>query len=168
VATNIDTTVELNKLIAQQNQLYLTQAKIMRGQMLLLKNMLEMFQQLDPRQFTDGWNELNSAMQEAEESMQQIAGSSQETMGAMNGVLKEGSSSIMSMSGGFKLMGKSLMALAGPVGIVSLLSDGLDMAMNAGEGLVNIVQSVISSLGNLAISIITLPFKMLEALLTRA
>lgn len=168
MATNIDTTIELNKLIAQQNQLYLTQAKIMRGQMLLLKNMLEMFQQLDPTQFTAGWNELNAVMQEAEESMESMAGSSQETMGTMNSVLKEGSASAKGLGGGFKIMGKSLMALAGPVGIVSLLSDGLDMAMNAGEGLIGIITSVVSGLGNLAISIITLPFKMLEALLTRA
>lgn len=41
MATNIEITAQLNKLLAEQNQLYLNQAKIQRGQLAVMQAMAE-------------------------------------------------------------------------------------------------------------------------------
>lgn len=165
MASNIDTTAELNKLIQQQNQLYLTQAKIMKGQMAMLQQIAGLFQSIDPRQFVDGWTDTSKAIDEAEKSLEKMSGTSQQTLGSLAGVLKQGSGGVGVFSGALTKMGKGLMALATPVGIISMLSDGLDTAGNAAMGLVNIIGSVASAIGDLAVAIITAPFKMFMGLI---
>lgn len=165
MATNIETTVELNKLLQQQNQLYLTQAKIMRGQMLMLKQMLDLFKQLDPRVLSEGWNELGDSIRDAEEAMESVSSSSQQTLGAVSSTLKQGNASMVKMGGSLKGLGKGLIALAGPVGIIATLSGGLETAMSAGEGLFNVMTSVVSAITNVGVAIITAPFKMLQTLI---
>ncbi|MFA6049840.1 MAG: hypothetical protein WC761_01465 [Candidatus Paceibacterota bacterium] len=165
MATNIDTAVELNKLLQQQNQLYLTQAKIMRGQMVMLKQMLDLFKQIDPKSLQQGWSEFGDSVKEAEEAMNSMASSSQETLSSVTGAVSKGSSTMLKMGGNLKGLGKGFLALAGPVGILATMSGGFETAMSAGEGLLNVLMSVASGIGNVAIAIITAPFKMLQTLI---
>jgi len=165
MASNIDTTAELNKLLQKQNELYLTQAKIMRGQMAMMKQMVEMFQQLNPQELTSGWNELGGAMEGASENVENAAGSGQQMLAGMTEAVEQGSSAMGDMGSRLKKLGKGLMALAGPVAIMETLHSGMQIAVSAASGLANIMMSVGSAIGNVAIAIITAPFKMLSTLI---
>jgi len=168
MASNIDTTLELNKLLAQQNQLYADQAKLMKGQMVMLRQMAEMLKNLDPRILAEGWGEMTEAMQGAEAGLAGMGGAGQQSLGDMNETLDSGVESMLEMGQSLKGLGKGLMAIAGPAAIIETLGDALSIAGSVGLGLVNTMMSVASAIGNVAISIITAPFKMLSTLMNNA
>ena len=165
MASNIDTTIELNKLLVQQNQLYADQAKLMKGQMAMMRQMAEMLRQLDPSALAGGWGEMSDAMSAAEEGMASAAGSGQQNLGAMNEVLEDGITHTKAMGKSLKAMGKGLMAIAGPAAIIETLGRALSIASSFGMGLVSTMMTVAESIGNVAISILTAPFKMLSSLM---
>lgn len=165
MASNIDTTAELNKLLQKQNELYLTQAKIMRGQMAMMKQMVEMFQQLNPQELTQGWNEFGGAMEGAGEAVESSMSSGQQILAGMTEEVQEGTSSIGGMSKMLKKMGKGMMALSGPAMLITTISRGFEVAASMATGFTSILFSVAEGMKNVAVAIITMPFKMLSGLI---
>jgi hypothetical protein len=168
MASNIDTTIELNKLIAQQNQLYAEQAKIIKGQIAMIRQMAEMLKQINPKANVGGWEDLSSAVEEAGKSVHSMGGSSQEILGTMNEVIEEGIEGFKGMGRTLAGVGKGLIALAGPAAIVKTLGNAITIVGSAATGVVNIMQSLGSAIVNVGVAIITAPFKMLHSLMNSA
>lgn len=165
MASNIDTTLELNKLLAQQNELYAEQAKIMKGQVAMIRQMAEMLKQVDPRAYSGGWDEMNESMEAVRDNLSSVAGSGQQNLGELNEVLEDGVEGLMGMGKSLKSVGKGLIALAGPAAIIKTLGNALTIAGSVAAGVANSMLSVASAITNVGISIITAPFKMLRTLM---
>lgn len=165
MASNIDTAVELNKLLHQQNQLYADQAKMIKGQMAMMRQMVEMLRSLDPRTLTEGWGELQGAMGSTQEQLEAAGESGQQNLGSLGEIFKESSGGAQVLGKSLKSVGKGMMALSVPMAIVRTLGNIFDMAASAATGMVGVLGTVVDSLKNVAISIITAPFKLLHTLM---
>lgn len=165
--SNIESTEQLNKLLQQQNQLYLAQAKLMRGQASLLSQIVEITQQVDPSKMTRGMTEFDDAVRQVAETIGDFGSESQAQFGNIEKYLSKSNRGMKTGGLEAKKYGKALIGIGIAGEALNKVAAGFNLIKNAMTGGLGIIFDVISAMGNLAVSILTIPFKMLNALISQ-
>lgn len=72
MATNIEITAQLNKLLSEQNQMYLAQAKIQKGQLAIMQAMAEAMGSVDVSKMNDSMSALTDQINAADEALNKM------------------------------------------------------------------------------------------------
>lgn len=163
----IKETQQLNELLEYQKKLFEEQENALKGQLRVMQQLVQTIRNLNLETAGRGLEELNSAVKNAADSVEKL-GQGQQTMQKINGAAKEVSDNLDDLAGNTEKFGKKLLKLAPVVATVEGLAAGFQFSMNAMSGLLNVTRGLIGSMFNLAASIISVPFKMLNGLMEMA
>lgn len=163
----IKETQELNELLEEQNKLYEEQEKLLKGQLSIMQQLTQTMRNLNLETAARGLEDLNSAVKNASESVEQL-GEGQQTMSRLNDAAEEANENLENLASSAEKFGRKLLKLAPIVATVEGLASGFQFSMNAMSGLLNVTKGLIGSMFNLAASIIAVPFKMLNGLMEMA
>jgi len=165
---NIETTAELNKLLREQNKIFAVQAKIMRGQMATAKAMAEALGQVTPERLSKSFEEMNAAIKGADEAMKEFTTSGQSNLANMGEAAEKNTGLFGKFTKGLDGLGKK----ATLIGFLGSTLEGLatsgKLVWSAFSTLFDITKTLIGTFASFAVSIITGPFKMLNALMEYA
>lgn len=156
---------QLTELLEQQNKLYAAQGQMLKTQIGLMKQLQDVFSQLDFKDKSEDLNDFNSIIEEAVGEMEGFSKTSQSAMGNMSKAMLKSQKDADKMGGSIDKLVKKGPMLASVVLAFDGMTEGIKFSMNAMTAMGSVVGTVVGSLTNLAFSIITLPFKMLQGLI---
>jgi hypothetical protein len=164
---SIETTKEMNKLLAQQSKLYEVQARVMKSQLFAMRQLVEVLRGANVEELTKGMEQFDKAVDEAAQSVDQFSQSKQ-VMDALGDSLEAGGKKAGTMSKGLDGMAKKLQKIA--VGALALkgLKQGFDLTASAISSVVSLAGSLVGSLFNLGAAILSIPFKIIGALMNQS
>jgi len=163
----IEETKQLNELLETQKKLYNEQNAAIKSQLSMMQQMVSVLRSLDLERVGRNIEGLNSAVNSAAESVEKL-GQGQQTMQQINRVAEEMDDSLERLAAGAENFGQKLLKLAPVVATLEGLGAGLTFSMNVMGGLITVGQSLVGTMFNLAASIISVPFKMLNGLMEMA
>jgi len=165
---NIDTTVELNKLLKEQNKLLQAQAKIMKSQAATMKAMVTSMRNMPVEDVNRSFQEMNNAIKDADAALEDFASDQQQAFSDVASGAEEAEEGIKSMTDRLIDAGKKSVV----IGVLVQAFTGLNAGVRAGLGffksLISVATTLMSTFWNLTTSIIAIPFKMLTALMNEA
>lgn len=168
MANPVDIANELNKLILQQNQNLLNQAKIQRNQLSMMQKMVAMLQEVNPAALSQGYRELEESIAGVDEQLEKLGGSNQE---AMQRQVAETAKAIDSTNKYQMALQKAekwskKMTQAGLT--FGLVGKTLRLVGSFAGGFLSVMTQVGKSIISIGASIIAAPFKMLGGLMEAA
>lgn len=168
MATNIEIAAELNKLLQEQVKIIDEQNKSLKEQVKLSEAVIDSFSKMKNIKSSEPINALNNSINQTKKSSDEFTGSFSQ---GLNQIAKRtflADKTTKNFMGRLdKLVKYPVKLLAFEQGMVGFAT-GMQLANSALGSMLDITGSVITSLGQLAISIVTLPFKMLNVLMAEA
>lgn len=165
---NIETTVELNKLLKEQNKLLQAQAKIMKSQAASMKAMITSMQKMPVEEVSKSFQEMNDAIKDADKALEDFSSDQQKAFEGLNEGAQKATNNVSDMTDKIIEAGKKSVVIGG----VATAFMGLNAGLRAGLGLFGSLASVAGTLTktffSLTASIIAIPFKMMSALMEEA
>jgi hypothetical protein len=168
MATNIDLAAELNKLLTDQLKIVEEQNKSLKEQIKLSEAIVETFSKVKTKKTTDAVNNLNNSVKDAAKSGKEFTGSFAE---GLNTVAKRTFLADKSTKGLVSTLDKLVkypIRLLAFEGALSGFHQGIQLSNSLLGTLIGTAQATVVAMGNLGISILTLPFKMLNVLMAEA
>lgn len=165
---NIETTVELNKLLKEQNKLLQAQAKIMKSQAATMKAMMASMQKMPVEDVSKSFQAMNDAIKDADKALDEFSTDQEKMLSDVSKGADEAASSFDSMSEKLKKAGTQGIWISTAIITFQQLNQGLQAGVGAMQSMVSVAATLSKSLLSLGVSIITAPFKMLNALMQEA
>lgn len=163
---SIDVITEINKLLTQQNALYASQAKMLKGQIAMTEKLVQVMSQFNTNQAKDSIEELNNVISETGDKLEELGTSSQ---GSLSNVAKHAETAAKkaaNLEKNFTKAGKATGFFAKAQVIFGSLAKDVSFTASVFTSFAGIVGTVSSALLNVGISILTIPFKMLNGMIS--
>lgn len=161
----IEQTAEMVALLEKQNKLYAAQGQMIKGQMAMMQQLQTMMGAMSFEKNTQELGDFQDVLSEAVDEIESYAGTTQSSMDKMS----------KSLTGAEKLANKFGMSLdklkgkAKGLAVIAVTLDGMkegfDFSINSVMGLTNVLTTAAGAVMNLGVSILTLPFKILQGLI---
>lgn len=168
MATNIEITAQMNKMLADQNQLLLVQAKIQRGQLAIMQQMAEAMGNVDVSKLNENFKQINDQIEAADAALKKMEQTGQTATGnvasggkKMKSALEAASDAAGDAAKNIEKMNVAAMAIDGAIA-------GFQATFNILGGVKNILKNVISTFGQFALSVIRFPFALWSFLFEKA
>ena len=168
MATNIEITAQMNKMLADQNQLLLVQAKIQRGQLAIMQQMAEAMGNVDVSKLNENFKQINDQIEAADAALKKMEQTGQTATGnvasggkKMKSALEAASDAAGATAKNIEKINVAAMAIDGAIA-------GFQATFNILGGVKNILKNVISTFGQFALSVIRFPFALWSFLFEKA
>jgi len=171
MATNIEITAQLNKMLVEQNQLYLIQAKIMRGQLAVMQQMAEAMGTVDVSKNVNAFNQLNDALAEVEGKLEDLSKSTQASEASvkkMMGTTDAAGRSLKKAATFSEQLGEELMKVSPAALAVDGAMRGLEFSFNLLSGGINILKSIANGVWGVAKALLAMPFEIWDSIMAKA
>lgn len=155
----------MTELIEKQNKLYAAQSQMLKGQLGILKQMKDIFANINFHEKGQELEGFTEVIQEAAGDIENFGKSSQNSMAAISASMKKATMDSGKFGGTIDNITKKGPAIAVLALAFDGMTEGIKFSMNAMTSLGSIAGTVIGSLTNLGFAIVTLPFKMLQGLI---
>lgn len=163
----IKETQQLNELLKQQAALYDQQKESLDGQLNVMKGLLEAVRNMNLETTARGLEQLNTAVKNTGKSVEELE-RGQQTMQRLNESAQEAGENVDELATSAQRFGEKMLKLAPVAATIEGIAAGLQFSTNVMSGLIGTTRSLIGSMFNLAASIISVPFKMLNGLMEMA
>lgn len=168
MATNIEITAQMNKMLADQNQLLLVQAKIQRGQLAIMQQMAEAMGNVDVSKLNENFKQINDQIEAADAALKKMEQTGQTATGnvasggkKMKSALEAASDAAGDAAKNIEKMNVAAMAIDGAIA-------GFQATFNVLGGVKNILKNVISTFSQFALSVVRFPFALWSFLFEKA
>lgn len=168
MATNIEITAQMNKMLADQNQLLLVQAKIQRGQLAIMQQMAEAMGNVDVSKLNENFKQINEQIEAADAALKKMEQTGQNATGnvasggkKMKSALEAASEAAGDAAKNIEKINVAAMAIDGAIA-------GFQATFNVLGGVKNILTNVISTFGQFALSVVRFPFALWSFLFEKA
>lgn len=168
MATNLETSIELAKIIEQQNKLYEQQTAMLKTQLGIMERLVETMDSFRPGDRTQEIEDLNDTLDTMSESMEDFGSKSSISNDTFNKLAESMLGNTSRMGDGMKKFGKAGMLLSPVVGVVSTLGGGFKFLFNTFKAGFSIAKTAIGSIVNLGMAVVAFPFNMLKGLIELA
>jgi hypothetical protein len=168
MASNIEITAQLNKMLLEQNQLYLTQAKIQRGQLAIMQQMAEAMGNVDVSKLNENFKQINDQIEAADAALKKMEESGQNAVGNVAGGSKKMKDALNSASDAAGQAAKNIEKMNVAAMAIDGAIAGFQTTFNILGGVKNILKNVISTFGQFALSVIRFPFALWSFLFEKA
>lgn len=165
---NIDTTIQLNKLIAEQNKMFSVQSQMMKGQLATMKAMVATLGKLPADKVAQSFEEMEKAIKDADEAVNEFGSNSQAAMGDVSKAAEEGAEKTATFTERIEKLAEKSMVFATIATSLGGFIGGLKLSVSVMQSLVSVATTLASTLFDVGVAIITAPFKMLNALMDYA
>ena len=168
MATNIEITAQMNKMLADQNQLLLVQAKIQRGQLAIMQQMAEAMGNVDVSKLNENFKQINDQIEAADAALKKMEQTGQTATGnvasggkKMKSALEAASDAAGATAKNIEKINVAAMAIDGAIA-------GFQATFNVLGGVKNILKNVISTFSQFALSVVRFPFALWSFLFEKA
>lgn len=171
MASNIEITAQLNKMLVEQNQLYITQAKIMRGQLAIMQQLAEAMGDVDVSKQTQSFAELNSMLEEVEEKVEELSKSTQASDASVKkliGSTKDAAKGLKKAASEAEKFGNQLLEISPAALAVDGAIRGLEFSNNILGSMFNIFKSIGSAIWGVTKALLAMPFEIWDAIMSKA
>lgn len=165
MASNLETTLEIAKIIEQQNKLYAQQSSMLKGQLAIMEQLARTMKEINPADNKQDIEEFNDALEKMSENVEELGSSSTIGMESFNKLAESMMGQTNKLGGSMKKFGKAGMLLAPVVGVVNMVGGGFKLLFNTFKAGFGIAKATIGAVANLGMSIIAFPFQMLKGLI---
>lgn len=162
-----DQIASMNKMLQQQNKLYEAQAKIQKSQLMVMRQMANTFQQMDMSQSAESIQQMNQALDEASNAINQL-GEQSDSINQINEQAETTSQLFENVSKKVGQFGEKMMQLSPAMGAIEGLRKGMQATSVSITSVIGLAQQLISTAWNLSTAIISIPWKMLNGLMSMA
>ncbi len=168
MATNIEITAQLNKMLAEQNQLYLNQAKIQRGQLAVMQAMAEAMGDVDVSKFNESMKNINDQINAADEALKKMGSSGQKAGNEVSRNMSQARTNTESVANAIEdatnKTQKFVVAAAAYEGAVK----GFQFSFNVLTSIVSVLGTAISRVGQFAMAVLRFPLNIWNFLFEKA
>lgn len=169
MATNIDIQQQLNDLLEQQSKIMEAQAKMMKSQISLAQDLVDSLSKINYKSVAEDVTATQEAVDKAQASTSKFGGASQTVYEQVTQSVEEAAKSML----GFNDQTLDAIEKVGKLGFIagSAMSGfiaGLKFTGNSLKTVLSLGTGMLGFLGDLAASIIAIPFKMLSGLISMA
>lgn len=165
MATNLDLQQQLNQLLVEQNKLLETSAKLAKDQVTLTTQLVATMQKANYKDVARDIEDTNAAVGRANETAKNFGSTNQDVFDRVNAAMQEAKKKEEELEKGFTnlwgVIKKGSVAASAIDGFVQ----GLRFTGNMLKTVTSGAMGLVGSLGHLAASIISIPFKMLSGLI---
>lgn len=169
MATNIDIQQQLNDLLEQQSKIMEAQAKMMKSQISLAQDLVDSLSKINYKGVAEDVENISDAVDKAQATTSKFGGTNQTVFEQVTQSVEEAAKSLL----GFNDQTLDAIEKVGKLGFVagSAMSGfiaGLKFTGNSMRTVLSLGTGMLGFLGDLAASIIAIPFKMLSGLISMA
>jgi len=168
MATNIEITAQMNKMLADQNQLLLVQAKIQRGQLAIMQQMAEAMGNVDVSKLNDNFKQINEQIEAADAALKKMEQTGQAAAGNVAAGGKKMKTALNAVSDAAGDVAKNIEKVNVAAMAIDGAIAGFQTTFNVLGGVKNILKNVISTFGQFALSVIRFPFALWGFLFEKA
>lgn len=162
---SIEQTAELNKLLEKQNKLLSVQEQMLKNQLGLLTQITDMYDKMDMSEQTQQTQDFDRIVQDVAKNMDQVGKSSQSTLEAIAQQMIENNQETTGFSNSLQKLLDKAPQISGWGFAFEGAAQGIMFTGSALTSLSSIATTAFSSMFNLATSILTFPFKILQGLI---
>ena len=165
MATNLDLQQQLNQLLVEQNKLLEASAKLAKDQVTLTTQLVATMQKANYKDVARDIEDTNAAVGRANETAKNFGSTNQDVFDRVNAAMQEAKKKEEELEKGFtNLWGVTKKGSAAASAIDGFVQ-GLRFTGNMLKTVTSGAMGLVGSLGHLAASIISIPFKMLSGLI---
>lgn len=168
MATNLDLQAQLNQLLSDQNKLLEESAKLTKDQASLTRDMVNTLRSANFKDVATDIQNASQAVTGASDATKGLGTTNQDVFEKLNSALKEAVKREDESGRGMEDMTKKVKRFSVAASSIDGFVQGLRMTANMFHTIKNLGVGVVETLGNLAASIIAIPFKMLTGLINMA
>ena len=168
VATNLDLQAQLNALLADQNKLLEQSTKLTKDQASLTRDMVNAMRGANFSSIASDIQNATTAIAGASESTKTLGAANQDVFAKMNAALQEAAKKEEENGKGIEEMTKKIKRFSVAAAAIDGFVQGLRFTGNMLATVSKASIGLVESLGNLAASILAIPFKMLTGLIDMA
>lgn len=161
----IEQTAELTALIEKQNKLYAAQGQMLKGQIGMMTQLQQVIKGMGFEERTSELGDFKDVLEEAVGDLEKYAGTTQGSMDRMSKAMRESEKQGGKLGGVFDKIGKKSKQIGVAAVALDGLKEGFDFSVNAATSFAGTLTTAIGALTNLAFSVITFPFKILQGLI---
>lgn len=165
MATNLDFQEQLNKLIQEQNKLLQETSRLTRDQVAMTRELVNSMRDVNFREVSGDVQNTQQAIQNARNETQNYGSTNRDVFEQVKKSLEEAVDKEEKVGKGIEDLGKKVRRFATATAVIDGFVQGLRLTTNVMHGLVSLGGSLVGTLGHLAASIISIPFKMLTGLI---
>lgn len=168
MATNIEITQQLTAMLAHQNELYLTQAKIQRGQLALTQQLVAAMNDVDVSKLNESLSTTQEQIAAADEALKRMGNSGQRAGEQIKNASGNSKTNLLQTADATETVAKKLndAAIAGAAfqGAVR----GFQVSFSILTGIAGILGDVAGRMGQFAMSVLTFPIGIWNFLFEKA
>jgi len=168
MTSNIEITAQLTKMLLEQNQLYLTQAKIQRGQLALTQQLVAAMGDVDVTKLNESLNATTEQIAAADEALKRMGTSGQRAGDQISSSSSQAKINLLATADATEkaanAMEKGAIYGAAFQGAVK----GFQVSYSILSGIAGILGSVASTMGQFAMSVLSFPLKIWSFLFEKA
>lgn len=168
MATNIEITAQLNQMLAEQNQLYLNQAKIQRGQLAVMQAMAEAMGDVDVSKFNESFKTLNEQITAADEAMKKMNQTGQKTGTEVAKSMSSARDKTNDLADATEEASKKIGRMAVAAGAIEGAMKGFQLSFGILRSVGGILDTVLRKFGQFAMAIIRFPIGIWNFLFEKA
>lgn len=168
MASNIEITAQLNKMIAEQNQLYLNQAKIQKGQLAIMQAMAEAMGNVDVTAMNDSLKAVTEQINAAEEAAKKMGQTTQSSASSTVASQAKVKNEINNVADALENAANQAdnFAIAGAA--IEGATRGFQFTFNIITSLVSVLGQAARGVGQFAMSVLRFPFSIWNFLFEKA
>ena len=166
--TSLEVATQIRNMLRAQNELYMAQARLMRGQLAMMEAMAEASREIDVDRLHAGFENAERQIAAAEAAMQQFQTTGQGALGAVAGGAGTTADAIDSLGDSFITAGNNMQRLGLGGVIFEGMKKGLDVVTGALHGFAGIMETVFTGLKDLGITVFAALLSPFEALFKQA
>jgi hypothetical protein len=168
MATNIEITAQLNKMLAEQNQLYLNQAKIQRGQLAVMQAMAEAMGEVDVSKFNDSMKNINDQINAADEALKKMGTSGQKAGNEASRAMSEARGNTESVANAIEDAAEKTQKFVTATAAYEGAVKGFQLSFNVLTSIVSVLGTAISRVGQFAMAVLRFPLNIWNFLFEKA
>ena len=162
MATNLDLQAQLNQLLADQNKLLEQSAKLAKDQASLTKDMVDTLRTANFKDIATDIQNASQAVSGASDATKNLGSTNQDVFDKMNAALREAAKREDESGKGIEDMTKKLKRFSVAAAAIDGFAQGLRFTANMLHTAKDAGVGLVEEMGNLAASIVAIPFKMLS------
>ncbi|TXH11437.1 MAG: hypothetical protein E6R04_02305 [Spirochaetes bacterium] len=168
MANNLDIQLQLNQLLTEQNKLLESSAKIIKDQVSLTQNLVSAMKSANFKDVASSVEDTSRAVEEASQKSKEFGSTNQDVFDKVNSSLKEALEKETATGKGMDILTKQVKRFSVAASSIDGFVQGLRFTSNMIKTVTGAGLGLVESLGQIAVAIISIPFKMLKGLLTMA
>ena len=162
--TSLEVATQIRDMLRSQNELYMAQARLIRGQLAMMESMAEAMGSIDTDRLRDGFESATEHLDAAEEAMRNFSTSGQAGMGRVAAGAATTADAIDSLGDSFLQAGDRLQTLGTGGIIFEALKKGINTSIDALGGFGGILAEIfdgVKSLATVILGSLLSPFEVL-------